>query len=153
MEGDSIIILQKMLGGFVRQIVKEVLCENGEYMPCISKDIEEIKQTLATIEESLVANSTKGLGEHARTIFGVWHEGDVVFMRDRKLWDKDLNPDAPFKSRDAVQRLKKSRPNLFFKNEQGYNTAFAEDLFEYICNQQARDIAAGKGIRTNNKRK
>lgn len=144
-------ILSKMLEELVRQVAAEVRGVEAIQLAEIAKALNEIKNELKMLANSRV--STTETSDKPNLIFGFWNRNDVVFMSDRRLWDRETYPDAPFKSRHAIQRASKANPTLFFKNGQRYNTALAGDLYDFICNKEARDILNGNGIKFNNKRK
>lgn len=151
MESEKNDNLSTLLRGIVKQVVEEVRNEDGKQVTIIANELSEIKCKLKALTDNSVATATVDHG--AKTIFGFWNRTDVVFMCDPRLWDKERNLEAPFKSRFAIQRASKNNPSLFVKNAQGYRTALAGDLYDFICNKEARDVMNGKGIKFNNKRK
>ncbi|MDO4497850.1 MAG: hypothetical protein Q4B58_08515 [Bacteroidales bacterium] len=133
----------------VEDIVDDVIAHRLKQDVNIAEKLDSIIDMLKVQHESLGISDD----EDPKEVFSTWRRSDVVFLSDERLYNRKMFPNCPFKSRSALQRVKAKFPDLFFKNEQGYYVAIAGDLLDFICNQQARDIARGKGIRYNKKRK
>ena len=152
MESEKNDNLSTLLRGIVRQVVEEVRNEDGKQVTIIANALSEIKCKLKALIENCTAVAMANADTNAR-LFGFWNRTDIVFLKDQRLWDKEVNPEAPFSSRFVVYRAIKIKPTLFVKNDQGYLTAIAGELYDFICNKEARDILNGNGIKFNNKRK
>lgn len=151
MKSESFEILKELLNDFVEDVVTRVLDKRQAQEVNVVEKLDEIKILLKRQQVSLGLSASDD-DEEEDLIFSFWHKKDVVYMSDKRLYDRKKFPNCPFRSRSALQRIKDKNPCLFFKNEQGVFVAVAEDLFDYICNKKARDLAAGKGMRINNKR-
>lgn len=133
----------------VAVVAKEYNRQNGEMMKSM---VEEIRQTvLAGIAQMQVEDGMGGKS-HAteELIFGHFHRNDLVCKCDKRLYE---GGHAPFSSKYSVQRFSAKNPTLFFKGGNGLWVARAGDIYDTLYNRTARDIASGKGIRFNNKRK
>lgn len=156
MKSESFDILKELLGEPVKQIAKETIKESleellDEMMRRADKtdiDIEHIKRCVERMANDDLANASR-----TAPLFGVWPPNQPILMHDERLWNLERNPSAPFSSYFAVQRAKAKRPEIFVRNDLGHYVVIAQDLYDYVNNKEARDIAEGKKIKFNHKRK
>lgn len=141
------------LDGVLKMIVAEVVKEsNRQNVEYLDNKLDEIKQLLLEVSERLDAAEAQreSLGASEEVIFGHYHRNDLIRKCDKNLYEGDH---APFRSKDCLQRFRSKHPLLFFKGGDGLLVARAGDIYDLLYNQEDRDIANGKGIRFNKKRK
>lgn len=140
-----------LLEGLIEEISTKIIEEKLKNNAALEESLDEIKKMIKLQHASLGLAPEEG-GE-TKEFFSFWNRGDVIFMSDERLFNREKYPNCPFKSRSALQRIRTKNPDLFFLNNENRLVVPAEDLYDYVTNRRARDIAAGKNIRTYNKRK